>query len=67
MKIIEKENVSYKNRNGRKKKSQRVNVAKYNKLLAELENLGVVSIAFDKNYSYKRRIQILEEIIKRQK
>ena len=67
MKIIEKENVPYKNRNGRKKKSQRVNMAKYNKLLAELENLGVVSIAFDKNYSYERRIQILEEIVKRQK
>ncbi|MBR1544582.1 MAG: hypothetical protein IJ638_01400 [Alphaproteobacteria bacterium] len=68
MKVVEKEDIiPYRTRNGKKKKSQRVNMTRYNVLLAELESLGVVSVTFDKNFSYEKRIRILKEILSQQK
>ena len=67
MLVIEKNSDCYKNKKGKKPKSQRVNMMKYNRLLAEAENLGIVSIEFDKNFSYDKRIKILLKIIERQK
>ena len=68
--IIEENSDYYKdkkNKKPKKQKSQRVNMIKYNRLLAEAENLGVSSINFDKDYSYNKRIKILLKIIEREK
>ncbi len=68
--VIEKNSDCYKDKKGKKpkkRKSQRVNMMKYNRLLAEAENLGVSSINFDKEYSYNKRIKILLKIIEREK
>ena len=51
----------------KKAKSQRANISKYNALIIETKKLGVISIEFDHNFSYERKIKILEEIIKLQK
>ncbi len=57
----------YKNSKGKKLKSQRANIDKYNTLLAKAEDLGVTCIEFDKDFSYKQKIKIVKEIIKREK
>ncbi len=74
MQIIEKDptsnkkdSYSYKNYKGKKLKSHRKSMAIYNKLLEQVEDLGVISIEFDKDFSYKKKIKILQEIIERQK
>ena len=51
----------------KKLKSQRENIDKYNKLLAKAEDLGVIAIEFDHDFSYNKRIKILKKIIERQK
>ena len=74
MKVTEKSSTSDKNevclsRNckNKKLKSQRENIDKYNKLLAKAEDLGVIAIEFDHDFSYNKRIKILKKIIERQK
>ena len=57
---------SYKNSKGRKLKSQRINIEKYNKLLAKAEDLGIVSIEFDKDYSYAKKNKILRDILEKE-
>ncbi len=64
MNIIEKDAAPYRNKNGKKKRSQRVYMMKYNSLLAEADSLGIISIEFDENFSYARRIKILKEILR---
>ncbi len=83
MKVTEKSSTSDKNevclsrncknkklksqRGNKKLKSQRGNIDKYNKLLAKAEDLGVIAIEFDHDFSYNKRIKILKKIIERQK
>ena len=74
MKVTEKSSTSDKNevclsRNckNKKLKSQRGNIDKYNKLLAKAEDLGVIAIEFDHDFSYNKRIKILKKKKKRQK
>ncbi|MBP3615318.1 MAG: hypothetical protein IJ473_01325 [Alphaproteobacteria bacterium] len=74
MKVTEKSSTSdknevclYRNYKNKKLKSQRENIDKYNKLLAKAEDLGVIAIEFDHDFSYNKRIKILKKIIERQK
>lgn len=62
MNIKEEEFTSYRNCKGKKLKSQRGNISKYHSLLLEAERHGIISIKFDENFSYQKRIQILKKI-----
>ena len=53
----------YKNRKGKKRKSQRQLLPVYMRLLSQVEDLGILSVEFDGDPTYKQRIEILKKII----
>ncbi len=53
----------YKNSKGKKRKSQRQLLPVYMRLLSQVEDLGILSVEFDGDPTYKQRIEILKKII----
>lgn len=63
MNVLNQAHEAYRNRKGRKLKSNRKEVQIYESLLRQAEELGVLSIRFDNHLSYRRRIEVLKNII----
>ena len=63
MNVLNQAHEAYRNRKGRKLKSNRKEVQIYESLLRQAEEIGVLSIRFDNHLSYRRRIEVLKNII----
>ncbi len=63
MNVLNQAHEAYRNRKGGKLKSNRKEVQIYESLLCQAEELGVLSIRFDNHLSYRRRIEVLKNII----
>lgn len=56
-----------KTRKRAKNKPQRKYLHLYNALLAQVEDLGIISIDFNSSFSYKQKIKILNNIIRNER